>query len=127
MSKYRQTAGWIVHILVSAIMLLAGSGKLFGFAPQMVVEKLESYGLGNDLLLIGLAEVASAILLLIPRVSPFGILMVSSFWGGAIVAHLAGNDYASTATPVVLLALTWAAAWLRYPPMFLHPTESTID
>ncbi len=118
MSKYRHTAGRILMVLVAVIMLLAGSGKLFGFAPEMVVEQLEGFGLGNDLFLIGLAEVVSAILLLIPATSSLGILMTTAFWGGAIVAHMAGDDYAGTAVPVVLLALTWAGALLRYPQVF---------
>jgi len=40
-SKYRHTTGRVLMILVAVIMLLAGSGKLFGFAPEMVVEQLE--------------------------------------------------------------------------------------
>ena len=122
MAKYRCITGRILLTLVAVIMLMAGSGKLFGFAPEMVVEQMEGFGLGNDLFLVGLAEVASAILLLIPRTSSFGILMTSSFWGGAIVAHLAGDDYAGTAVPIVLLVLTWAGTVLRYPEMFVSLT-----
>ncbi len=124
MAKYRCTTGRLLLTLVAVIMLLAGSGKLFGFAPEMVVEQLEGFGLGNDLRLIGLAEVASALLLLIPWTSSFGILMTSSFWGGAIVAHLAGDDYAGTAVPLLLLVLTWAGTVLRYPQMLASFTES---
>jgi hypothetical protein len=119
MAKYRFITGRILLTLVAAIMLMAGSGKLFGFAPEMVVEQLEGFGLGDDLFLVGLAEVASAILLVIPRTSSFGILMTSSFWGGAIVAHLAGDDYAGATVPMVLLVLTWAGTVLRYPAMFV--------
>lgn len=124
MAKYRGIAGRILLTLVAVIMLLAGSGKLLGFAPEMVVEQLEGFGLGNDLILIGLAEVASALLLLIPRTSSFGVLMTSAFWGGAIVAHLAGDDYAGTAVPLLLLVLTWAATVLRYPQMLASFIES---
>ncbi len=123
MAKYQCVTGRILLTLVAVIMLMAGSGKLFGFTPEMVVEQMESFGLGDDLFLVGLAEVASAILLLIPRTSSFGILMTSSFWGGAIVAHLAGDDYAGTAVPIVLNALTWAGALLRYPGMMASFTE----
>lgn len=118
MKKCCHITGRVLLTLVAVIMLAAGSGKLFGFAPEMVVEQLEGFGLRNDLFLIGLAEVTSAILLVIPRTSAFGVLMTSSFWGGAMVAHLAGDDYAGSFVPIVLLILTWLGAMLRYPQMF---------
>jgi uncharacterized membrane protein YphA (DoxX/SURF4 family) len=126
MAKYRSVTGRILLILVAVIMLMAGSGKLFGFAPETVVEQMESFGLGGDLLLVGLLEVTSAILLLIPRTSSLGILMTSAFWGGAIVAHLAGDDYAGSFVPIVLLVLTWSGAVLRYPEMFASFTKGPV-
>ena len=45
----------------------------------------------------------SAILLLIPRTSSLGILLTSSFWGGAICAHMMqGDSYAFVAVLLVL-------------------------
>ena len=60
---------------------------------------------------IGAAEIISAILLLIPRTSSVGILLVSSFWGGAIVSHMSKND--GYVIPAVLLVMCWAGAFLR--------------
>lgn len=118
MGKYRQIAGWVVLVLVAIVMLFAGAGKLFGFAPQRVMEQLNSYGLDDEIVIVGLAEVVSAVMLVIPRTWSLGILVTSSFWGGAIVAHLTADDYASTAAPVVLLILTWVGSWLRHPQTF---------
>lgn len=126
MTKFRRVTGRVLLTLVAVVMLFAGSGKLFGFAPKMVVEQLEGLGLGNDLFLIGLAEVASAVLLLIPPTSSLGVLMASSFWGGAIVAHMTGNDYAGAAVPAVLNALAWAGALLRYPGTMASFTERPV-
>jgi hypothetical protein len=65
---------------------------------------------------IGAGELATAILLLVPRTSSLGVLLASSFWGGAICLHL------STGTPFVLqsalLLLTWVGAYLRVPGTF---------
>ncbi|MFW6106957.1 MAG: DoxX family protein [bacterium] len=115
MAQYRDAAGWIVLVLVAVVMLFAAAGKLFGFAPPMVMDQLTSYGLDDEILIIALAEAVSAVLLVTPRTWSLGILMSSAFWGGAIVAHLTGDDYFSAVAPVVLLVLTWAGSWLRHP------------
>lgn len=115
MARIRIVAGWIVLVLVAGVMLLAGSGKLFGFAPEEVTKGLEESRLKDDMLLVGIAEVVSAILLLIPRTWSLGILLTSAFWGGAIVAHLAKDD--SFAIPAMFLALAWVGSCLRNPEM----------
>jgi len=124
-SKSRYVAGWIVLALVSVIMILAAGGKVFGYSPQEVKDQLESYGLKDELMLIATAEAVSAILLLIPRTWSLGVLLVSSYWGGAIVAHLTGNDHGSTVMPAVLLALTWIGSWLRHPQTLSSFTGET--
>lgn len=110
-SKPKRIAGWIILGLVSAIMIHSGTGKLFGFAPDYTVEGLQESGLSEETFLIGAAETISAILLLIPRTSSVGILLVSSFWGGAIVSHMTKND--GFVLPAVLLVMCWAGAFLR--------------
>ena len=110
-SKPKRIVGWIILALVCAIMIYSGTGKLFGFAPDYMVEGLQQSGLSEATLLIGAAEMISAILLLIPRTSSAGILLVSSFWGGAIVSHMSKND--GYVIPAVLLVMCWAGAFLR--------------
>lgn len=110
-------AGWAVSGLVAAAMLLAGSGKLFGFAPAEVVENLTAIGMSGDIMLVGILEVGSAILFLIPRTSSAGTLLVCSFWGGAIVAHLSMGD-GGYFPPLALGGLTWLGAYLRVPGAF---------
>ena len=110
-SKPKRIVGWIILALVCAIMIYSGTGKLFGFAPAYMAEGLQQSGLSEETLLIGAAEMISAILLLIPRTSSVGILLVSSFWGGAIVSHMSKND--GYVIPAVLLVMCWAGAFLR--------------
>ena len=110
-SRPKRIAGWIILALVCAIMIYSGTGKLFGFAPEYMAEGLKESGLSEETWLIGAAEAVSAILLLIPRTSSAGILLVSSFWGGAIVSHMSKND--GYVIPAVLLILCWVGAFLR--------------
>jgi hypothetical protein len=80
------------------------------------------YGLGEQARLIGAGALLTALLLLVPRTAPLGVLLASAFWGGAICIHLAhGEPYVVQA---VQLVLTWAGAYLRNPATpggFSHP------
>jgi hypothetical protein len=103
-------AGWVVHGLIGAIMVLAGSGKLFGLFPPEEVAKL---GLSVPIQVIGAGEVLTALLLLVPRTSSLGVLLASGFWGGAICLHMSRGELFVLQS--VLLLLTWVGAYLRVP------------
>jgi hypothetical protein len=108
--KRGQFAGLILHILIGGLLIFTGSQKLLGPVPP---EALVKYGLGDQARLIGAGALLTALLLLIPRTSSLGILLASSFWGGAICIHMAhGEPYLLQG---VLLALSWAGAYLRNP------------
>lgn len=115
-----QRIGLTLHSLIAALMVFAGSGKAFGFAPPQIIEKMKTIGMGEHIQLVGLGEMFAAILMLIPRTSPLGVLLTSGFWGGVICIHMAnGQDFVF---PSVLLALTWLGADLRGSiSMFLSP------
>lgn len=112
-TKAMRITGWVLHILVAGMMIIAGTGKLFGFAPREVVSSMTKYGLGDKLQLIGAGELTSAVLLLIPRTSSLGILLTSAFWGGVICIHMSHGE--SYGFPSVVLALSWVGAYLRNP------------
>jgi hypothetical protein len=105
-----KVAGLVLHILVGGLMMITGWEKVLGLVPP---EALAKYGLGEQVRLIGAGALLSALLLLTPRTSSLGILLTSSFWGGAICTHMAhGEPYLFQA---VVLVLAWAGAYLRNP------------
>src|SRR5713226_4353712 len=111
--NWKTIAGWVLHGLVGGIMILAGSAKVFGLFPPEEVAKL---GLSLPIQVIGAGELASAILMLIPRTSSLGLLLTSAFWGGAVCLHM------SKAEPFVIqsvfLLVTWVGGYLRVPGAF---------
>jgi len=111
--NWKMIGGWVLHGLVAGMMILAGSAKVFGLFPPEEVAKL---GLGLPIQVIGVGELASAILLLIPRTSSLGLLLTSGFWGGAVCLHM------SKAEPFVMvsvfLLVTWVGGYLRVPGAF---------
>ena len=108
--NWGQIAGLVLHVLIAGLLIVTGSQKVLGSAPP---EALVRYGLGDQARLIGAGALLTALLLLVPRTSSLGILLASSFWGGAICIHMAhGEPYVLQA---VLLVLSWAGANLRNP------------
>jgi hypothetical protein len=112
-STWTGVAGLVLHVLIAGIMILAGSAKVLGLFPPEEVAKL---GLSVPISVIGAGELATAILLLVPRTSSLGILLASSFWGGAICMHMAHGE--AFVVQSVLLLLTWVGAYWRVPAMF---------
>lgn len=117
-------AGWVVSGLVGVVMIVSGAAKLFGFAPAQVGETMQSVGLSQQI--VGLLEVSTALLYLVPRTSSAGTLLVCSYWGGAIVTHFAVGD-GGYAVPLILGALTWAGAYLRVPGAFASFAAETSE
>jgi uncharacterized membrane protein YphA (DoxX/SURF4 family) len=109
--KPRLIAGWVLSVLLAALFLFSASGKLMKAEP--VVKGFAEFGLGDKILLIGVGELVSTILFLIPRTSSLGTLLLGSYMGGAIVTHMQhGQSYVAQS---VFLVLIWLAGWLRNP------------
>lgn len=108
-------SGLILNVLVGGLMLLSGSTKVFGLLPEEAKQEMAGSGIGENLVMIGLGEMTSGALLIVPRTLSIGVLLTSGFWGGAICLHLSqGESYAFQS---VLLAMTWVGAWLRCPAL----------
>ena len=108
--KWGQVAGLVLHVLIGGMLIFTGSQKVLGSVSP---EALVKFGLGEQARLIGAGAILAALLLLIPRTSSLGLLVTSSFWGGAICIHMAhGEPYLFQA---VMLVLSWAGAYLRNP------------
>jgi hypothetical protein len=109
-TSWGRRAGLTLHGLVGAVMIFAGAAKVLGLLPAEEVAKL---GLGQQIRLIGMGELLSGLLLIVPVTTRMGILLTSSFWGGAICLHMSRAE--SYVAPAVLLLLSWAGAYLRGP------------
>ncbi len=115
LGRWGRVAGRALSGLLAAIFLASASGKLTG--GQQVVDMMEKWGLGEQIMLIGIGELVSTILFVLPYSHPFGVLLLSAYMGGAIVTHMQHGE--SYVLQSVILALIWLAAYLRRP-VLLH-------
>ena len=107
--NWGKIAGLALHVLIGGLLICTGLQKVLGSVPP---EALVKYGLAEQTRLIGAGAILTA-LLLIPRTSSLGLLLASSFWGGAICIHMAHSEPYIFQAAVLLLS--WAGAYLRTP------------
>ena len=107
-SKSRKIIAWILAGLLMALYLFSAAGKLFLHPEQMEQMKLADWRI-----IIAIGEIVSAVLFLLPKTNKFGVLLLSSYMGGAIILHMTGGI--SIVLPSVVLIVVWIVGFLRNP------------
>ena len=102
---------WACQVVAAAAFVAAGGAKLAGAVPM--VQMFDTIGIGQWFRYVtGSIEVASAVLLLVPRLAAFGAALLLCTMVGAIIAHLTVL-HTSPAGPVVLLTMVSIVLWFR--------------
>lgn len=102
---------WVLQVAAAGMFMMAGFSKLGG-APEMVA-LFDAVGVGQWFRYVtGSMEVLGAALLLVPRLSGVGALLLACVMAGATASHLFVIG-GSPLMPLVLLAVTGAIAWGR--------------
>jgi putative oxidoreductase len=111
-SRAKNMALWALQILTAVAFIMARFGKLSGQA--MMVETFDKVGIGRWFRYVtGGIEVASAILLLIPRLTPVGAALLVSTMTGAVLTHLLLIG-GSPVPALVLLCFAAIILWGRF-------------
>lgn len=107
-SKSRKITAWVIAGLLTALYFYSSTGKLFLHPEQM-----GQIHLANWRIIIAIGEITSALLFLFPKTNIYGLLLLSSYMGGAIIIHMTGG--LSIVMPSVVLILIWIVGFLRNP------------
>ncbi len=110
-SKIAQIIAWVISGLLTALFLFSATGKLFLHPEQM-----EQMKLGDWRIIIAIGEIVSALIFLFPKTNKFGVLLLSSYMGGAIILHMTGG--LSIVFPSVVLILVWVVGIIRNKELF---------
>jgi hypothetical protein len=125
-NKTKKIIGWVLTGLVSFVFLGSALGKLTG--NEEALKMATTFGLdANTYLTLGLVELISLILFIIPRTGIIGTLLLVAYLGGAIATHLEHGQ--SIVAPCVIQAFLWVVAINRFPELksrFLN-ANSTLE
>lgn len=110
MASPRTISSWILVVVLAGLFTLAALGKLTGAATEMFT------GWGYPAwfaLLIGCAELAGAIGLLIPKTTRYAIYGLTAVMLGAAYTHLSHGEGVEVLRPLIFLGGLWAIWLLR--------------
>jgi hypothetical protein len=103
--------GWVLTVLLSLALFASAAFKFMPPTPEME-EGLAKSGLTIEKMrIIGVVEVACALLFLIPPTSALGAVLLTGYFGGATFAHVSMNE--SIIVPILFGILAWLALFFR--------------
>lgn len=118
-TKTKNIINWVLAGLVGFIFLGSAYGKLSGGADG--IKMAESFGISaSNFTLIGIVELVSIVLFLIPRTAILGTLLLAAYMGGAIATHLEHGE--SIVAPACIAAFVWVVAIIRFPELLSRIT-----
>ena len=109
-SKAMIWVGWILTVLPSLLFIFSGVGKLM--KPPELAEGFEHLGWPLNLALaLGIVELASTLLYLIPQTAVLGAILLTGYMGGAIATHVRIGE--GIVMHVVIGVVVWLGIYLR--------------
>jgi len=123
MSRGRRIAGWVLTTVVSLLFVASSYPKLT--KADWMVEGMEKWGLGDQVLLIGAGELLGGLLFLIPLTHSLGLLLLTAYMGGAIATHMEHGERYIVQSGILLLI--WLTGYLRYPEVLQSFRPATPD
>ena len=113
MKKYItfKNLGWVLTAIVVFMLGMSGVSKVIG--TEEMVNNFTYVKLLPYLKVVGVAELLGVILLIIPRTSGYGALILSSIMSAAAAIHLSYMGGDKVLVPILLGVIAWSAHCLR--------------
>ena len=113
MKKYftLKNLGWLITGVVSLMLGMSGIGKIM--QSQEMVGYFTNMNIMPYITFVGVFELIGVALLIIPRTSVYGALVLGTAMTGAVTLHFALFGGAMSLTPFLLGLGAWTAHCLR--------------
>lgn len=110
-SKAIKYTGWILTLILALLFSMSAYMKLT--QNEMALAQASSIGIdATTYQFIGIIEIVSLLLFIIPRTGILGTLLLVAYMGGAIVTHLQHQQPIVMA--VAVQTLVWITAFVRF-------------
>lgn len=112
--KTIKITGWVLSILLALLFTMSAFMKI----TQNETAITQASAVGIDAVtyqIIGIIEIVSLILFLIPRTGVLGTLLLVAYMGGAIATHLQHQQPIAMAVGVQVVL--WITAFVRFPEL----------
>lgn len=110
-TKTRNIIGWALTAVLAFVFISSAFMKLSG--SEQAVKGAAGFGVSPDTLrLLGVIEIVSVLLFIIPRTGMLGLLLLAAYLGGAITTHL--EHKLPITLPVAFQCLLWITATIRF-------------
>ena len=113
MKKYLtlKNLGWLLTVLVTFMLGMSSISKIVG--TEEMVKNFTFMNLLPYLALLGFVELAGVLLLIYPKTSKYGAIILSCHLSGAVALHMAMMGGAGVILPFILGLAAWAGHCLR--------------
>ena len=112
--KAIKITGWGMTIVLALVFTMSAFMKLT--QNETALEQASSIGLdASTYQFIGVIEIISLILFIIPRTGVLGAMLLVAYLGGAIATHLQHQQ--PIAMAVIFQILLWVTAFIRFPEL----------
>jgi len=109
---------WFSWFLSTALTLFLAFVAVMELSNStQVQEGFAQLGYTGSIPAIGAMLLTSVIFYAVPRTTVLGAVLLTGYFGGAIVTHLFMNQSAEAVIPFLFGVATWAALWLRNPSL----------
>ena len=103
--------GWILTVFVSFFMLMAGGSKIVG--SKEMVDNFTAMNLMPYMRLVGIMEILGVVLLVYPKTSKYGAILLTMVMSGAIALHLSLLGGVGVLVPVIVGIGGWSSHCMR--------------
>jgi hypothetical protein len=109
---------WVGRVFsgMITVALVATAAMKISHVPRAMVDGLTSVGIPERAIVpIALLELACLALYLVPRTTVLGAVLLTGYFGGAIVVHIIGNQ---SVFPLIAIGLLiWGGTYFRVPAL----------
>lgn len=108
--KWMYWAGWVLSVVPALMLVMSGVMKVT--KSEAVVKGFADMGWPESVAVgLGIVELVSTALYLIPRTCVLGAILLTGYLGGAIATHVRMED--AFLVPAVLGVVVWGGLYLR--------------